>query len=1016
MGERKRTNNSKEKKNDIRPRGRGTSKVTPDQINLFYDGMWNEIVGVLVIAISLLMIAGIFTDKIGKVGRIMRDLDFSIFGKLGYLFPFLLLIFGIILIIRKTSLILNRRFLGLSLLLLILLVFFSVPFTFRTKGQTFNEAVRAIATSWSTDHGGIFGYIISLPMVRLFGEIGSYLLLILATFVSIILILNMTLNEGFTKLNSFIKTSYLYISETINELKDRRREKRKENEVDKALLDDGFKEHLENANKNEGDREVTLVDKINRKGDKDIGQEEFTEDLLEKYKKYREKRLVNEKNEGPKNFFINSLDKAKALINLKRDNKEEDLDKEILDRDREVPLGKEGLLDSLEDDKGQLDKIASKLKDMEISKEVKESLVEKIELPSFLNTGRKHSGEGRERSSYTTNKDLINRYNIDLERDSRNTLSHTNDKVNEVEIKKEIPKLRLEDLKSYREGENEGIIPSDDPILGANKNLTKAENREDKYDELESANGIDLEEIPYLEEDLREDKTKKTAIARHNPKKDEGSIIEPLKGRQLKMDDKEIKKQLYKFPKLDLLRENIRGKIGEEEEKEIVSNAKKLQETLESFGVEAKVLNVSRGPSVTRYELQPKAGIKVSKITNLADDIALSLAASGVRIEAPIPGKAAVGIEIPNKETRPVFLREVLESERFQKSSQKLAIALGEDISGESVIGDMAKFPHVLIAGATGSGKSVCINSLIVSLLFKYSPDEVRLIMVDPKVVELSVYNGIPHLLIPVVTDPKKATGALHWAVTEMTRRYQLFAENSVKNLEGYNALYEKGKIEEKIPYIVIIVDELADLMMVSANEVEDYILRLSQMARAAGMHLVIATQRPSVDVITGVIKANIPSRISFAVSSYVDSKTILDQSGAEKLLGKGDMLYYPVGAQKPRRVQGAFISEEEVEAIVDHIKESEDEVQYDESVLEHIESGSRGESSSQEEEEDELLDEAISTVVEAKQASTSFLQRKLKIGYSRAARIMDSLEAKGVISGPDGSKPRKVIWTMEDI
>lgn len=507
---------------------------------------------------------------------------------------------------------------------------------------------------------------------------------------------------------------------------------------------------------------------------------------------------------------------------------------------------------------------------------------------------------------------------------------------------------------------------------------------------------------PPAQTKVREEKARITEEKRHSQDK-ETPIIE---GSQIGLE--ELEKPLYEFPEIALLKQNIKGMLANEDRNEIIENAKKLEETLMSFGVEARVINVSKGPSVTRYELQPKAGVKVSRIVSLSDDIALALAARGVRIEAPIPGKAAVGIEIPNKETTPVYLREVIEDPKFQKSTSKISVALGKDISGEAIIGDLSKMPHVLIAGATGSGKSVCINSLIISILYKYDPEHVRLLMVDPKVVELNVYNGIPHLLIPVVTDPKKAAGALNWAVNEMTRRYQSFAEYGVRNIEGFNELTKKKKELQSLPYIVIIVDELADLMMVSANEVEDYIARLAQMARAAGMHLVIATQRPSVDVITGVIKANIPSRISFAVSSAIDSRTILDSGGAEKLLGKGDMLYYPVGEQKPKRIQGAFISEEEVEAIVSRIKVNKDQLAYDEDIINHIEKG-RGESG-ESEDEDELYLEAVKVVVENQQASTSFLQRKMRIGYNRAARIMDELEERGVISGRDGSKPRQVL------
>ena len=481
---------------------------------------------------------------------------------------------------------------------------------------------------------------------------------------------------------------------------------------------------------------------------------------------------------------------------------------------------------------------------------------------------------------------------------------------------------------------------------------------------------------------------------------------------------KENSIKIYTYPKLDLLNNNAKSKMKNEDKQDLFDNANKLEDTLMSFGVEAKVLQVTKGPSVTRFEIQPSPGVKVSKIVNLQDDIALGLAASAVRMEAPIPGKSAIGIEVPNKKQTPVFLREVLDSKEFQESTKKISFALGKDITGTCIVGDLSEMPHMLIAGATGSGKSVCINSLIVSLLYKYSPDEIKLLMIDPKVVELSIYNGIPHLLIPVVTEPKKAAGALNWAVNEMDKRYEIFTKYKVKNIKSYNQQVDKGFISEKLPYIVLIVDELADLMMTCPNDVEDYICRLAQKARAAGIHLIIATQRPSVDVITGVIKANIPSRISFAVSSGVDSRTILDQTGAEKLLGRGDMLYSPMGANKPLRIQGAFISEEEVENVVDFIKSSEDEVNYREEIIEHInnENLSSSSHSGDSEENDELLDEAIKLVVEYQQASTSFIQRKLRIGFNRASRIMEELEAKGIISERDGSKPRQVLIAKDEI
>jgi len=474
----------------------------------------------------------------------------------------------------------------------------------------------------------------------------------------------------------------------------------------------------------------------------------------------------------------------------------------------------------------------------------------------------------------------------------------------------------------------------------------------------------------------------------------------------------------YEFPPVEFMKQGS-SKGNKNSKKALTDIATKLQKTLHSFGVAAKVENVSVGPAITRYELKPAEGVRVSKIANLSDDLALSLAAESIRIEAPIPGKQAVGIEVPNPEKELVNLREIIESQAFTSAESKLAFALGKDIAGDCIVTDIAKMPHVLIAGSTGSGKSVCINTLITSIIYKAKPSEVKLIMVDPKVVELSAYNGIPHLLIPVVTDPRKAAGALAWAVQEMVKRYSLFAEKNVRNIKGYNEALEENNEEGKMPHIVIIIDELADLMMVAKKEVEDAICRLAQMARAAGMHLVIATQRPSVDVITGIIKANIPSRIAFAVSSQIDSRTILDTAGAEKLLGKGDMLFYPIGASKPTRIQGAFIDDKEVEKIVDFLKANTSGPNYNEDILEEIENANKTDKEIDEEPEDgddvdPFLMDAIESVIEIGQASTSFIQRRFKVGYARAGRIIDQMEARGIISGYEGSKPRKVLMPKE--
>ena len=476
----------------------------------------------------------------------------------------------------------------------------------------------------------------------------------------------------------------------------------------------------------------------------------------------------------------------------------------------------------------------------------------------------------------------------------------------------------------------------------------------------------------------------------------------------------------YQYPGIDLF-EKAPEESDPNAQDELKANAQKLVDTLESFGVRTRVLDISRGPSVTRYEVQPMAGVKISRITSLADDIALNLAVADVRMEAPIPGKPAVGIEVPNHKKTPVYIRSVFESQAFLRMTSPLGIALGKDIAGVAQVADLCKMPHLLIAGSTGSGKSVCVNSIIMSLLFRSSPEDVKLILIDPKVVELAEYNGIPHLLMPVITEPKKAAGALGSAVQEMERRYHLFAENNVRDIKSFNKLAATDPMLEKMPYIAIIIDELADLMMVVGKDVEDSICRIAQKARAAGMHLIVATQRPSVDVITGLIKANIPSRIAFAVSSQVDSRTILDGAGAEKLLGMGDMLFMPVGAPKPIRIQGTFVRDEEITRVLDFIKQSAT-VQYDEAMIEAMEKhaildGKKGSSSADSDEDsgsDPMLKQAVEVVIDAGQASTSLLQRRCKLGYARAARIMDEMEQKGIIGPYEGAKPRAVLISRQ--
>lgn len=542
---------------------------------------------------------------------------------------------------------------------------------------------------------------------------------------------------------------------------------------------------------------------------------------------------------------------------------------------------------------------------------------------------------------------------------------------------------------------------------------------------------IHKEDIPEPEPVVRESAETATTESRIRPKI---TAPEPPKGNSLAEDQihKDIAKAAkqppaeYRIPPLSLLQ---KGKAATgDSSRELKETAMRLQQTLNTFGVKVTITDISQGPSVTRYELQPEQGVKVSKIVGLADDIKLNLAATDIRIEAPIPGKAAIGIEVPNKENMTVALRDLLESKEFQEFNSNIAFAVGKDIAGKTVVADIAKMPHMLIAGATGSGKSVCINTLIMSILYKAHPDDVKLIMVDPKVVELSVYNGIPHLLIPVVTDPKKASAALHWGVSEMEDRYRKFADYNVRDLKGYNKKIETMPVPEgeeapkKMPQIVIIVDELADLMMVCPGEVEESICRLAQLARAAGIHLIIATQRPSVDVITGLIKANMPSRVAFSVSSGVDSRTILDMNGAEKLLGKGDMLFYPQGYSKPARVQGAFVSDKEVSDVVDYLKNQalgNTYSNYAEDIEEKIKNigtsgGSSGSGSGGGNDRDEYFEEAARFIIDKDKASIGMLQRVLKIGFNRAARIMDQLCEYGVVGEEEGTKPRKVLMSME--
>ena len=596
-----------------------------------------------------------------------------------------------------------------------------------------------------------------------------------------------------------------------------------------------------------------------------------------------------------------------------------------------------------------------------------------------------------------------------FESSSYRTVAELNNSSININDLSEVNNKKIELLDDFADYSNEDVAPSEIGAVKADEILSSAVNdlaskatevKEDKTFDFGVSEPVE-EVKTVVEENIEEDED------------DDDEFVVP------EIKETEIK---YELPPIDCL-DLPKNKGGFDDSRDMQEKAQKIVETLNSFGVGTKIVDICKSPSVTRFELQPNPGVKISKITALADDIAMNLAASGVRIEAPIPNKNAVGIEVPNSEKTMVSLREIVDSQEYKNSKSKLTVALGRDIQGTATCADLAKMPHLLVAGTTGSGKSVCLNAMIVSLLYNATPDEVKLIMIDPKKVEFTVYRSIPHLLVPVVSNPRKAAGALSWAVAEMDKRYALFAEKGVRNLAGYNA-YALSENLPKMPQIVIIIDELSDLMMAASNEVEDSICRLAQKARAAGMHLIVATQRPSVDVITGLIKANIPSRIAFAVKSQIDSRTIIDTQGAEKLLGNGDMLYCPVGLSKPVRVQGSYLSDEEIERVISHVT-SQGEVKYDDAVIEEIERNATKDdkkksadisidSTGQGEDGDEMIPKAIEVILEQGMASTTLLQRKLKLGYARAARIIDELSEKGIVGPYEGSKPRKVLITKE--
>ena len=907
----------------------------------------------------------------GALGTVLRDVQLGLFGGLGLVFP--LLLCGIVIYRALTED--KSRALGktVALPLTYLLVIALVHLAQGEEGGNFAFLYAA------KRGGGALGGLLSEALSGLLGPIGAGLILL----VGLILCLSYITEKSFV---SMMQRESGKVYARAKEDFDKRREARREERArHRELLSAEIEEHLAQLESERGKREET---------------EEYRFEEPEQEKPVRESAWENV-------LSAFHATRREVLAEANEEETQEDLPREV--------IRTELLSDWESRSHARRESAPEELPPvLRFSKPEAEEEEEPVEVPD-----PDHYADGDPMLLAA-----LRRADEILKRDDTVPTAPV---ATVTEPPTEPPR---ESAETYTEAEPERyevFAYEEETVEDTALALAAAELREEKLAKIEKSESAEWnaeEEAPHSIEIAEADARPALSFRREEaaPLRQQRSEPKPQATRPAAVKREHVPKQ-YKTPPLELLE---KGKEKRQEgDFEYRSTALKLEETLHNFGVDVKVTNFSCGPAVTRYELLPAQGVKVGRIVALADDIKLSLAAADIRIEAPIPGKSAVGIEVPNRENNTVYLRDLLESERFKKANGKLNFAVGKDIAGQTVVTDIAKMPHLLIAGATGSGKSVCINTLIMSILYRYRPEEVQLIMIDPKVVELSVYNGIPHLLIPVVTDPKKAAGALNWAVAEMTDRYRKFAETGVRDLRGYNerirAAAASGSVPPEdlpkpLPQLVIIIDELADLMMVSKNEVEEAICRIAQLARAAGMHLVIATQRPSVNVITGLIKANIPSRIAFAVSSGIDSRTILDGVGAEKLLGKGDMLFFPQGIPKPVRVQGAFVSDQEVQKAVEYIRQEDLPLAYSEEVEDKIlRSGETKETQTVDSGRDPLFFQAGRFVIEKNKASIGNLQRMFKIGFNRAARIMDQLAAAGVVGEEQGTKPRELLMSIEE-
>ncbi len=984
-----------------------------------------EVASIAIIGLCILTVIGVYFGGGGIAGQVIGGALKGFLGFGAYILPFILIGFCIYMFFsEKKVLSANKTILIFVMFFLLIAFLHIIQFDHQSENLSFGAFSKAMYKNGSYFNGGLFGAYLGSLLSKLIGRVASIILIILA-FIGISVFITGKSFFAAVK-NLWNKISQYFVFESENE----------EYYEDEEEL-------LQEEKQNKSFDFLSFFKKRNKEKEEDILSD--TPEISIRQKVKSERALENER------MILN--ERAHAQKMAKQKTEQRNIPKPTVIEikpnaannkpRRKIELAYDTVMAAQHEN---MEPAKSKKIEPNLPSFIKNR--ERFEYEKFLEKGQQ--GNDGENDLY-----IGEQYNIQSDIDNNMYSEHYFDDFRETDFaedKNSIYEYEKENIENTA-GENvvnlgdrfdaeQEIVLDVSSISSANEETE----REPYYDEIEEDYYNNFEKALHSETVLNEENEIKEEInepelypkEQFSPKlkneieniapkqqtdKPEQApqpiIIKPDEARIVNDSEKTNDNAEYIFPKTEFLRKNPMLAAARNDDIELLENSKILVRTLASFNVEASVIEISKGPAVTRYELSIVDGIKVSKILSLADNLALSLAATSIRIEAPIPGKSAVGIEIPNKEVTSVYLSEVICDEKFRKFPSKLAFGIGKDIAGNVVVTDIAKMPHMLIAGATGSGKSVCINTLITSIIYKAAPDEVRLIMIDPKVVELSVYNGIPHLLIPVVTEPDKASGALNWAVSEMMERYDKFAKASTRGLEAYNEFLE-SKGEKKLPQIVIIIDELADLMMVAAKAVEAAIIRLAQLARAAGIHLIIATQRPSVDVITGLIKANIPSRIAFAVSSGMDSRTIIDTVGAEKLLGKGDMLFKAVDMNKPLRIQGAFVTDKEIERIVAFLKEN-NPAEYDNEVINKISQlkdsdGSSGSDSSGG--SDELIDEVISFIVRSKKCSTSLIQRKFRLGYNRAARIVEELEDRGIIGAENGSKPREVLmdkYQMEE-